>query len=489
LCDVPKFSDAQRREALLNSVTLYANYRPDVLEPMHSPQHFTLSMYDRSLFSLCFKRHQGTLVSSLFDTVTNTVVNWFGQALLGAQKATSFQQNPVVPVFSPFLSENPRAILPFLENSDSFHFFDFSQSRLPHHFIDSEIARYRLQRLLSDNIAAQQEAIQLVIGEYNRTQWHGGDSAPMVLHIAGDNGVGKSHLASLISRALFYSSHPTELETSAQGMYVVYGHEYRTIGSNFEGVEPNPSSSSSSSEDNHQLGAMIFQELEKKTKHIIERIQHQLEHVYGGSIIFIDDFQLIHPHIALQLAKTFFSQKRYQHAIFLLASNFGDEALTTGWTLHEIVHHIRTNTSRTLYQSQVFTNGKVIPLRSYTTLESFYQITANKFRSLLCRPNIVNHIGSESPTIFYQAQLVKYVATQAWRKPERLGMGRCISNTIDQLIVDPLLTFLVRHSINNKKNQKNQAKLQKNQAVVIELDRTIQFRIITVDQVEQLIQI
>jgi len=241
---------------------------------------------------------------------------------------------------------------------------------------------------------------------------------PLAMHFAGDNGIGKTHLVKLLTRALFHRASES-VPGCGDGIFVFDGHE---------------------------LESYLFQEL---TPHAVRQLADYIIHLVveqlrrcPASVIVFEDLQAIPAYVASSAIGIFCTGLPVKgvptsRATFILLSNFGQQMMLEGLSREEVMVRILD------FQDGYFTNKNllqevhVIPFVDYT-LDDFVAIAEKKINNMLCHIEFPRHV---SRCIQYDPEVPVLVASRAWAE-QRRRMGRAVENMHTFLVASPLAAFL-----------------------------------------------
>ena len=268
---------------------------------------------------------------------------------------------------------------------------------------------------LSRSFVAQPRALEQIRTIIRSHLIKGG---PTALHLVGDNGLGKTTMAKMISLA-FYNAPNAALGASAgSGLLHINCLEVRAR------------------DQQSQLIATITAHLKKNPI----------------SVILIDDLQYLSdsPHVLNELSVLFSNEHAYdidlRGVFIILTSNFGanySNPHISDAELDQRVHHLHSST----FDNHVLTDVPgLVALRPFL-FEGFVEVLSSLLQEFYCDFTIAKALGPHSPYLLYDSQIPVRLARLAWEDGRRLRMGRNILDTFNQYIVGPLLgdTELRKH--------------------------------------------
>lgn len=190
-----------------------------------------------------------------------------------------------------------------------------------------------VETILKNNLFGQDEAVDTLINAMRAHDFRAGKAT--TIHIAGPNGVGKTHASQLLTQAIYRRRSG---ETAYDGHVYIRGGTFRDVN-----------------------------DIEKARNALQEKIFRQLQRC-PHSLIVIDEVEVIHPDIihfihqfidtTVNYLELYGEQVVTNKAIYLLISDFGpNDARTEGMTVEEIKNLVYKESA--MYWNDLKTNSLI----------------------------------------------------------------------------------------------------------------------------------
>ncbi|KAH9586381.1 hypothetical protein LSM04_008754 [Trypanosoma melophagium] len=181
------------------------------------------------------------------------------------------------------------------------------------------IAMENVEELLFTHVVGQDHITHTIAEAMRRKMASPGN--PLVLHFAGDNGVGKTHTARLLSLAMSLHCAPARPQCDVGDNMLVIS------GTSFDGLD-----------------------IADARKSIVKRITAHQRH-YPHGIVLIDDLTAMHPKLVVALAPLFGRAERFDEQpesgpslaqlTVVITTDFGQQGRTWGKTIVEVEQMVR----------------------------------------------------------------------------------------------------------------------------------------------------
>eukprot|EP01083_Nonionella_stella_P096815 272217_1 len=285
-------------------------------------------------------------------------------------------------------------------------------------------AHSTISAYLEKIVQGQAEAIRRIVndlwrhieGVINQTD----NRSPCVLHLAGDNGVGKTLAASVVARFLF-QMHNYEDPVSQHGTLLLSGSFYQA-----PQLKTAPEDAETWNRKQKQLlRNQIFAQLRKCSNSII--IVNDLEKMDANVFSSLEDFfeGIAYDEATDQRIST-------KDATFILTSDLGSGELTRGWSADKLEFEIRKR-----FELYVNKNRKLlglvvhIPFRSLSVDEMSKIIRKELSSSLTC--------GKRFNCVEFTHDVVTFLADKWWTSPTYRSMnGRAVDKILLNRFVHPV---------------------------------------------------
>lgn len=312
--------------------------------------------------------------------------------------------------------------------------------------LGSALARLEL---LTDGFVRQKDAVNEVRNAVRKHLISGG---PTVLHLVGNNGVGKSYLAKLVSLALDMAPHPSLHAAAGSAL----------------------------------LELNLMQKVNSEKHHtLVEDILSFLQRRPDG-VVLLDDLQYLGDrHDIIDAISSLFATQEFlgtdmSQAMFILTSNYGanfalPEAQSSSAQLQRVFYsHLG------LFRNHAITEiPHLIILPAYDE-DGFAEMAATKLSNLFCDAVVAEHVGPHTPYLEYDSRVPHLLATIAWTDGRRQRMGRIVEDTLNYQIVGPLIEQF---------ESENKLPLKANQVIRITVDDSavspFRFSLVTVSKTGQ----
>eukprot|EP00667_Euglena_gracilis_P014436 EG_transcript_14953 len=228
---------------------------------------------------------------------------------------------------------------------------------------------------------------------------------PLNLHFAGDNGVGKTWLAKIVSMAL-----------STRASTVFHG-----AGTNFLQVDLQRYSHLDKSADPSSLQAARAD--------LLSQVRDFLRTCPRG-VVLVDELEELHPQVATALAPILKGNPiggvPTRSATFIMTSDFGREGAVRGLSREEVRREVYKFSADVYADPSLARYVTILPFDSMT-LDSFRAVVEAKFRQLPCRlPQL--------RCVQWDADAAALVAEAAWEGLRDMN-AREVDATFDSLVV------------------------------------------------------
>eukprot|EP01006_Ploeotia_vitrea_P049993 TRINITY_DN67399_c1_g1_i1.p1 TRINITY_DN67399_c1_g1~~TRINITY_DN67399_c1_g1_i1.p1 ORF type:complete len:380 (+),score=23.83 TRINITY_DN67399_c1_g1_i1:31-1140(+) len=218
---------------------------------------------------------------------------------------------------------------------------------------------------------------------------------PLTLHFAGDNGVGKTWLARLTSRALFQKEHPS----------------IDNVGDGFVQLDI-PTS--------HELGD------EESIARARRSVRIQLAEALKScerSVVLIDELETIHPKIISAIAPAFKGDPIHgvatNRAIFILTSDFGSEGIAAGKSPDKVIEMVWKFCGQIYADTpEIQKTVTIVPFASLLR-QDFYALTKHYMDYLPCKVKKLKCVK-------YSTDVTNFLVDQAWEGGLRNKNARAV---------------------------------------------------------------